>query len=101
MRFVTYQCEQGLRPALAVSDSQILDLARAFDLGKSSGAVSAAQTTPDSIVALIDGGQDTLAACATLAALAEDDQLSDALVAVSDVELVAPKPCQSARRYRG
>jgi 2-keto-4-pentenoate hydratase/2-oxohepta-3-ene-1,7-dioic acid hydratase in catechol pathway len=92
MRFLTYQCEQGLCPGLAVGDSQILDLARAFALGKSSGAVSAAPAAPDNIVALIAAGQDTLSACATLAGLAEDGQMSDALVAISDVELVAPIP---------
>jgi 2-keto-4-pentenoate hydratase/2-oxohepta-3-ene-1,7-dioic acid hydratase in catechol pathway len=92
MRFVTYQCKQGLCPGLAVGDSQILNLARAFELGKSSGAVSASLVAPDSIIALIAAGQDTLAVCATLAGLAEDGQMSDALVAVSDVELVAPIP---------
>lgn len=92
MRLVTYQGEQGLHPGTLVGDSQILDLVKAFELGKSSGAVSAAQVAPDSIITLIAAGQDTLTACATLTGLAEDGQLADALVAVSDVELVAPIP---------
>jgi 2-keto-4-pentenoate hydratase/2-oxohepta-3-ene-1,7-dioic acid hydratase in catechol pathway len=54
--------------------------------------VSATQTVPDSIIALVAGGQETLATCATLADLAGDRQMSDALVAVSEVELVAPIP---------
>jgi 2-keto-4-pentenoate hydratase/2-oxohepta-3-ene-1,7-dioic acid hydratase in catechol pathway len=77
---------------MAVGDSQILDLARAFELGKSSGAVSASQVAPDSIIALVAAGQDTLAACAALVGLAEDGQMSNALVAVCEVELVAPIP---------
>ena len=93
MRFLTYQFEQeGLYPGIAVGDQQILDLAKAFSLAQSAGNVDGAIAAPDSIVGLIAAGQDTLTACATVAGLAADDLMSEAIVAASDVELVAPIP---------
>jgi len=93
VRFLTYQIEQeGLYPGLAVGDHQILDLTRAFSLGQSAGIVDRAIAAPDSIVGLIAAGQETLAACAAVAGMAADDLMSEAIVAASDVQLVAPIP---------
>ena len=93
MRFLTYQFEQeGLYPGLAVGDHRILDLTKAFSLGQSAGIVDGAIAAPDSIVGLIAAGQETLAACTTVAGMAADDLMSEAIVAASDVELVAPIP---------
>jgi 2-keto-4-pentenoate hydratase/2-oxohepta-3-ene-1,7-dioic acid hydratase in catechol pathway len=93
VRFLTYQSEQeGLYPGLAVGDHQILDLAKAFSLGQSAGIVDGAIAAPHSIVGLIAAGQDILATCATLAGMATDDLMSEAILETSDVELAAPIP---------
>jgi len=92
VRFLTYQIGQDLYPGLAVGDHQILDLSRAFALGQSAGIVDGAIAAPASIVALIAAGQETLVACAALVEMAADDLMSAAIVAASEVELVAPIP---------
>jgi 2-keto-4-pentenoate hydratase/2-oxohepta-3-ene-1,7-dioic acid hydratase in catechol pathway len=93
VRFLTYRSEQkGLCPGLAIGDQQVLDLAKAFSLGQAAGTVDGAITAPDSIVGFIAAGHDTIAACSTLAGMAAESLMANAILAAADVELVAPIP---------
>lgn len=91
MRLASFRCDRGDHVGIFLNSSSLLDLNVAAGLASKSGLLRPSAPAPETMIELIAAGPDFLKTWQSIIA-DSPDTVSDAVLQVTDVELLAPIP---------